>query len=710
MMDDLIGTNDINDSICKSRNKLMKTTIATLCAFVSLPSFLFGQILFTNGIDVAGTFVVGNGMVTIGSTSNSYDDAETAHIAPSIGQLAGYNPDTGSNIVFNGDLLTLRPKVMDLTSAANRQFVISAAQILGSTTLQVTNSGSNLVFSIPTGSISTSELDLSVLDDRYFEQNDDTMTSTLSLESQLGALGGIPAINISGDTNIYKFIRFKNSSNGTVWDVSMDSHDFSNRFAIWYSSNGTTWKAPLYISTNGVLYANGAGITNLAAGASEFTPIGNMQSTTIQSAIEELENEKLSLTGGAISGNLTLTKNLTVNGTISGDGSGLVNLPSSADNLGNHTATQLLNMAGYSITNATYYGDGSNLAGIITGDPSYGSSTGSPNEAVYVDDNGNIGIGTQSPDAKLHISGQMRASTVNIGTGNTVFGSGSAAHGLNCMASGYGVNVSYAEGMNTVASGLFGAHAEGFSTISSSHSSHAEGHSTVASGAAGSHAEGYHTTASGDAGSHSEGFDTTASGSHSHAEGNHTIASGSASHAAGQNAKATNDNTFVWSDGTEISSTTNNQFTVHALNGIQLLGGSISGDGSGLTNLSAGASKFTPVGNLEATNIQSAINELDTEKLALTGGTITGDLTVQGAIYGDGSNLINLPSSADNLGNHTATANIEMGSLHTIVNLPNPVAAQDAVNYQSMTNYMNQTIAYIPEMGDLSMGIYTNQP
>lgn len=40
----------------------------------------------------------------------------------------------------------------------------------------------------------------------------------------------------------------------------------------------------------------------------------------------------------------------------------------------------------------------------------------------------------------------------------------------------------------------------------------------------------------------------------------------------------------------------------------------------------------TPSGGISATNVQSAINELDSEKLNLSGGTITGDLDVTGSI------------------------------------------------------------------------------
>ena len=80
---------------------------------------------------------------------------------------------------------------------------------------------------------------------------------------------------------------------------------------------------------------------------------------------------------------------------------------------------------------------------------------------------------------------------------------------------------------------------------------------------------------------------TSASGFASHAEGGNSIASGNYSHAAGANASATNNNTYVWSDGAYVGSTTNNQYSVYADNGIRLLGGAISGNGSGLTNINA---------------------------------------------------------------------------------------------------------------------------
>jgi hypothetical protein len=109
-----------------------------------------------------------------------------------------------------------------------------------------------------------------------------------------------------------------------------------------------------------------------------------------------------------------------------------------------------------------------------------------------------------------------------------------------------------------------------------------------------------------------------------------TTASGKQSHAAGRNATATNDNTYVWSDGTETFSTTNKQFTVYAENGIRLLGGPISGDGSGLTNLNVVAEESDPVWSAEKSDYLTT-TDADSRYLQESGGTVSGDLTVQGS-------------------------------------------------------------------------------
>ena len=174
---------------------------------------------------------------------------------------------------------------------------------------------------------------------------------------------------------------------------------------------------------------------------------------------------------------------------------------------------------------------------------------------------------------KTNFPGIYVTNSAYIGTtfaqGNGVTASGlySSAFGFLSLASG---NYSHVEGSSTIASGT-SSHAEGSLTVASAGLSHAEGSVTIASGYA----------------SHAEGDSSTASGQVAHAEGYNTTASGEASHAAGAGARATNDNTYVWSDNTAFGSTTTAQYSVYAANGIRLLGGPIFGNGVGLTNIAS---------------------------------------------------------------------------------------------------------------------------
>jgi hypothetical protein len=108
----------------------------------------------------------------------------------------------------------------------------------------------------------------------------------------------------------------------------------------------------------------------------------------------------------------------------------------------------------------------------------------------------------------------------------------------------------------------------------------------------------------------------TASGEGSWAMGVGAVATND-SFAFGAEAKATNTNTFVWSDETTaIGSTMNKQFTVYAANGYRLLGGPITGDGSGLTNLPPDASKA---------NSNSVVTVVQTNS---TGAAVTNQFTI----------------------------------------------------------------------------------
>jgi len=308
------------------------------------------------------------------------------------------------------------------------------------------------------------------------------------------------------------------------------------------------------------------------------------------------------------------------------DGSGLTNrldyLPLMADSLIAH---------GNVVAGGSFIGDGSGLSNIAVTNL-YGTidseliASGAINSGKIAD--GTIGtndFNLAELDARyINTSGDTIAGSLSIQS-NLVVGTGTAT-GLRAVAEGRdttatgdyshaegyrsnaGGNYSHAEGSESSADGPYShaeghyttasgiaSHAEGMGSIASGGNSHAEGECNLASGinshaegefntasAYGSHAEGGFGTTASAMHAHAEGQTTTASGEASHSEGHETTAGGFASHAAGKHARATNDYTYVWSDGTETGSTTTKQFTVYASNGIRLLGGPIEGDGSRL--------------------------------------------------------------------------------------------------------------------------------
>jgi len=70
--------------------------------------------------------------------------------------------------------------------------------------------------------------------------------------------------------------------------------------------------------------------------------------------------------------------------------------------IGTPTPSEKLDVVG-TIQASAFKGDGSQLTGVSGGDVSYGSSAGSPDNAVFVDSSGNMGIGTTDVTSKLNV-------------------------------------------------------------------------------------------------------------------------------------------------------------------------------------------------------------------------------------------------------------------------------------------------------------------
>ena len=110
---------------------------------------------------------------------------------------------------------------------------------------------------------------------------------------------------------------------------------------------------------------------------------------------------------------------------------------------------------------------------------------------------------------------------------------------------------SFASGLNTIAAGNKGSHAEGQTTVANGTASHAEGNATTTNSDF-AHAEGTNTIANGTA-SHAEGNTTIANANYSHAEGELTIASGVSSHAQGIHTMSLGDYSHTGGEGSSAS-------------------------------------------------------------------------------------------------------------------------------------------------------------
>jgi len=265
----------------------------------------------------------------------------------------------------------------------------------------------------------------------YVLKTGDTMTGTLSVEAQPYPA---PTIKLFGTNTNYKFIHFEDTTDGAVWDISMDTSYESNRMAFWCSPNGVDWIIPFYITTNGVLYGNAAGLTNLNVAIA--IPPGSISADKVSGEIvtfAAFTNDSIeSLEVGGTSG---MTKNSTGSSSLTVGG--------------RNTASNRSFAVGWT---SKAIGQRSFAAGtfsIASGDSSHAE-----------------GYSTEASGDYSHAEGWNTSAT------NT------CAHAEGYNAKAYG-QVSHAEGNATIAAGS-ASHAEGYLTEANGVVSHAGGFSAIA--------------------------------------------------------------------------------------------------------------------------------------------------------------------------------------------------------------------------------------
>jgi hypothetical protein len=197
-----------------------------------------------------------------------------------------------------------------------------------------------------------------------------------------------------------------------------------------------------------------------------------------------------------------------------------------------------------------------------------GTSNSVRSNAITVLQNGNIGIGTVNPAARLHVADSSVVFFANGNIPSTPGNSPAVAGGRGMMwyadkaafRTGYVLgsrwnkddigNYSFATGSSTEASGI-SANASGTGTDASGDYSFASGHLTTASGSHSS-ASGYFTEAIGDY-SFASGDGTEASGAGSFTSGFNTKASGYVSFASGLSTTAKGDNSATFNFHTQAN-------------------------------------------------------------------------------------------------------------------------------------------------------------
>ena len=153
-------------------------------------------------------------------------------------------------------------------------------------------------------------------------------------------------------------------------------------------------------ASSGVFNATGINQYSIASSSGVTAPIYNLGANVTLSSAASPSN----------GGGLNISTNVYIVGFSSankyyGDGSSLTGI--AGDNLGNHSATQNLIMNGHNISNAGYITVSSvslNNQLIVAGSATIAGNSFSVGAASLVVNSGQVGIGTASPSALLHVS------------------------------------------------------------------------------------------------------------------------------------------------------------------------------------------------------------------------------------------------------------------------------------------------------------------
>ena len=240
---------------------------------------------------------------------------------------------------------------------------------------------------IGSGFSSTSKLTNNIPNSIMFGMGSSTPSMTIRQNSvqNVPAYVGIGTTDPKKELHVHGNVMISSSNNALLFANSASSTD--GDFGIKLSRNGLEFFRPnngspmnnlLYISTNG----------NIGIGSSNTTYKLNIAGSAISTSFQ---TETLTVTDDVIfnnlAGNTTQVVTVDNNGELS-----TTSFSTLQDNLGNHTASQNLNLNGYRIIN-----------------------TGN-NGGIFINANNNVGIGTLNPIHELSVNGTIQAKELIVTT------------------------------------------------------------------------------------------------------------------------------------------------------------------------------------------------------------------------------------------------------------------------------------------------------
>lgn len=476
-------------------------------------------------------------------------------------------------------------------------------------------------------------------------------------------------------------------------------------------------------SASGLALRTSAGIAKLvidnasgAVGIGTTTPMAVLNVVSTGAAANQMAQVWGNTTGAIVSSMSATGVMMAVK--FIGDGSGITGLTGTGDNLGSHIATTTLNMAQFPVVNISsiaMVGSGIQIAtsvyagasGVFISTAGSVYTTGLGNGTAYPNDRGIGAVDEQtSRNAGTKVA-SGRYSVIGGGYDNTasndssVVGGGNGNNASGSISTIGGGQNNTASGAMSIVGGGWGCTAtNAYSVAAGGAQNLSTGYGSAIGGGGYSNAGGQWSTIGGGVNNNAGGLSSTIPG------GAANKAQGDYSFAAGFTSTATATGAFTWSDSQGIG--TNNTVADRTLfknRGGFLVTGSTNTSMTGALNRGmlvtgdglVGISTGTPGAALDVVSTGTTVATY-AQIWRDSNGVAKASMTATGVLYAT-------VAGGDNLGNHTATANLDM-RMFNIISIGSITANAAITTYSSMTVAGNLAVSTVAASGNITAARY----